>query len=99
MGVRVTDALVSFYLAMVVYFTDGTPAPQMFILPVEVGCDFDVAARYARSHVPLPEGVHLQDWTADPGKLKFLCLPIYQGTPGPALKPVLQPGQEEASAE
>lgn len=90
-----TDILVAFYLAMIVYLTDGTPLPQMFVVPVEQGCDERVADRYARQHVPLPEGAQLQDWAVDPNKLKWFCLPVTRALPGPALRPALQQGQTD----
>ena len=85
---------VSFYLAMLVYLTDGTPMPQMFILPVEVGCNYDVALHYARTHIPIPEGYTMQ---APEAKMKWYCFAIETEAPGPAMKPILYPGLTEAA--
>ena len=91
--------LIAFYLAMIVYMTDGTPLPQMFILKPEEGCNLEVAQRYARQHIPLPEGVQLQDWGVDPDKLKWFCFPVERGTEGPALRPALLDNQTDAAAK
>lgn len=75
--------------------TNGTPLPHMFILPANHVCDEVVAAQYTRQLIvpSLPEGITIQ---TPEDTILWLCLPVPQGTPGPGIKPVLLPGQEEA---
>ena len=77
--------LVSIMVAFVVYFTDGTPIPDKFIVPDAQHCTAATVVDYAKRFIAptLPPGRALKDPSAE-GGLLFLCLPIEQGTPGPA---------------
>lgn len=90
--------LIAFYLAMIVYLTDGTPLPQFFVIPVEQGCNAEVAAVYARQFVApaLPEGYQMQEPDTARETLKYACFPIEMGTPGPAMGPEKFPGDRGA---
>lgn len=87
--------LVSIYLAMIVYLTDGTPLPQMFILPPEAGCNHAVAVQYARTFVQptVPPGYAMQDPEA---KMRWMCLAVESETPGPAMSVRHIPQEDEA---
>lgn len=78
-------SLVSVLVAFIVYFTDGTPLPASFIVPDAQHCTAAAVVAYAARNVAptIPEGYALKDLDG-PGGLLFLCLPVEQGTPGPA---------------
>lgn len=81
-------------LLVVAWLTNGTPLPNMFILPEGHPCGPEVAADYARRFIAptVPPGFAMQGTDT----LLHLCAPVPIGTPGPAMKPALYPGLTEA---
>ena len=81
-------------LLIIAWLTDGTPLPNFFVLPEGHPCGPEVAADYARRFIvpSLPEGQQIQGTDT----LLHLCAPVPPGSPGPAMKPALQPGQIES---
>ena len=82
-------------MVVVAYLTNGTPLPNFFIIREDEVCNNELAMSYARRFIvpSLPEGYSIQG----DDKTIFLCADVPPGTPGPAMKPVLFPGQTEAA--
>jgi hypothetical protein len=81
-------------LVIVAYLTNGTPLPNFFIVPLEQ-CSNTLALRYTRDFIvpTVPEGYSIQ---TPEETMVYACLPVPQGTPGPAMRPTLYPGLTEA---
>jgi hypothetical protein len=89
------DELVSIMLLVKAFLTDGTPLPNMFILPPQHPCNQEVAADYARKYIQASLGneFHIQD----PTNVPFICIAVTQGAPGPAMaEPPHVPTDDEA---
>lgn len=84
-------------LVIIVYLTNGNPAPNWFVIDnAKEVCDNETALRYTRNQIAaaLPEDVQMQSLET----MLWACLPVPAGPgPGPAMRPALLQGQTEAA--